>query len=274
MPPVPPPLPPAYAMRRRTPGGSSAAFCSAGTSSSTRRPRSSSRPPSRPRSGPVRRPGRHAGPGVLRRPVASRCSDTCHAGAGGRALPGRLLHIGHYGVANVRRAAAASSGPLSCRRSPARPAPPGRPGRHPAPTWPLWSVCGVKLLRTEPVPVWAAAVDVETYRHHPPVTECALRESFDVLERCTDFRGIGLGRLPTILATGIDVEPTTAPIFVSDFDKAWEYGDWPKVIMALDGMHLDYTYREIHRRPRPMRPLCSCWNTPQESRTAGASASG
>ena len=102
-----------------------------------------------------------------------------------------------------------------------------------------------KLLRTEPVPVWAAAVDVETYRHHPPVTECALRESFDVLERCTDFRGIGLGRLPTILATGIDVEPTTAPIFVSDFDKAWEYGDWPKVIMALDGMHLDYTYREI-----------------------------
>jgi hypothetical protein len=79
-----------------------------------------------------------------------------------------------------------------------------------------------KLLRAEPVPVWAAAIDVETYRHHPPVTERALRESFGLLGRYTDFRGIGLGRLPTILATGIDVEPTTAPIFVSGFDKAWE----------------------------------------------------
>lgn len=51
--------------------------------------------------------------------------------------------------------------------------------------------------------------------------------------------------MPTILATGIDVESTTAPIFVSDFNKAWEYGDWPKVIMVFDGMHLDYTYRQI-----------------------------
>jgi hypothetical protein len=31
----------------------------------------------------------------------------------------------------------------------------------------------------------------------------------------------------------------------SDFDKSREYEDWPKVIMAVDGMHLDYTYREI-----------------------------
>jgi hypothetical protein len=101
------------------------------------------------------------------------------------------------------------------------------------------------LIATEPVPVWAAAIDVETYWYHPPVTERALRESFGPLKRCTDFRGVSLSRLPTILAAGIDVEPTTAPFFVSDFNKAWEYGDWPKVIMALDRMHLDYTYREI-----------------------------
>jgi hypothetical protein len=43
----------------------------------------------------------------------------------------------------------------------------------------------------------------------------------------------------------VDVEPTTAPIFVSDFDKAWEYGGWPKVVMAFDGMCLQRTYREI-----------------------------
>jgi hypothetical protein len=48
-----------------------------------------------------------------------------------------------------------------------------------------------------------------------------------------------------ILTTGVDVEPTTAPIFVSDFDKAWEYGGLPKVVMAFDGTHLQPTCREI-----------------------------
>ena len=33
-------------------------------------------------------------------------------------------------------------------------------------------------------------------------------------------------------------EPTTAPIFVSAFNKAWEYGDWPEVVMGFDGVHL------------------------------------
>jgi hypothetical protein len=101
------------------------------------------------------------------------------------------------------------------------------------------------LLAAEPVPVWTAAVDVELCRHRPPVTERELRESFKVLKGCTDFRGVSYDRLSTILGTGIDVEPTNAPIFVSDFDKAWEYGDWPKVIMVFDGRHLAYTYREI-----------------------------
>jgi hypothetical protein len=49
-----------------------------------------------------------------------------------------------------------------------------------------------------------------------------------------------------ILSTGVDVEPTTAPFFVTPhFDKAWEYGGWPKVIMALDPKQLELTYREI-----------------------------
>jgi hypothetical protein len=30
-----------------------------------------------------------------------------------------------------------------------------------------------------------------------------------------------------------------------DFEKSWEYGAWPKVIMALDGKQLERTYREI-----------------------------
>lgn len=109
-----------------------------------------------------------------------------------------------------------------------------------------YSLCvEFKLLATQPVPVWTAAVDAREHGYHPPITERALRDSFDVLSWDTEFRGVGLDRLQTILATGVDVEPTTAPIFVSDFDKAWEYGGWPKVVMAFDGRQLERTYREV-----------------------------
>jgi hypothetical protein len=45
--------------------------------------------------------------------------------------------------------------------------------------------------------------------------------------------------------TGIDVEPTDARIYVAGLEKSWEYGGWPKVIMALDQEQLESTYREI-----------------------------
>ena len=109
-----------------------------------------------------------------------------------------------------------------------------------------YSQCVQFTLRaTQPVPVWTAAVDAKTHQHHAPITQRALRKSFDMLSWHTEFRGVGLDRLPAILATGVDVEPATAPIFVSDFDKAWEYGGWPKVVMAFNGMHLEHTYREV-----------------------------
>ena len=92
-----------------------------------------------------------------------------------------------------------------------------------------YSQCVQFTLRaTQPVPVWTAAVDAKTHQHHPPITQRALRKSFDMLNWHTEFRGVGFDRLPTILATGVDVEPATAPIFVSDFDKAWEYGGLAK----------------------------------------------
>jgi hypothetical protein len=100
-----------------------------------------------------------------------------------------------------------------------------------------------KPLVDQPVPVWVATVGEKT--HRPPITELTLRKSFNMLSKYVEFRGVEVGRLPTILATGVDVEPTTAPIFVSDLNKAWEYGDWPKVVMAYDGRCLEYTYREI-----------------------------
>jgi hypothetical protein len=90
------------------------------------------------------------------------------------------------------------------------------------------------------VPVWAAVVDKEKHRIRPPISQFMLPFKFPALNwENAEFRGVGLDRLPTILATGVDVEPTTAPIWVSTFEKAWEYGGLPKVVMAFDGSHLE-----------------------------------
>ena len=131
------------------------------------------------------------------------------------------------------------------------------------------------LLAAQPVPVWTAAVDAKTHRYHPPITEDDLCESFDVLSWDTDFRGVGLDRLQTILATGVDVEPTTAPIFVSDFDKAWEYGGWPKVVMAFDGCtSSSRTVRSSSQTRLPTRSTDGWSTTPPESRISLVSAFG
>lgn len=49
-------------------------------------------------------------------------------------------------------------------------------------------------------------------------------------------------RLSTVRATGIDVEPTDSAIYVGDFDKAWEYGGFPKLMLALDADRLEHTF--------------------------------
>jgi hypothetical protein len=60
-----------------------------------------------------------------------------------------------------------------------------------------------------------------------------------------DFRGVSIDRLPNILKFGIDVEPTDSPIYVAEFDKAWEYGEFPKVVMALASEHMEPTFRVL-----------------------------
>jgi hypothetical protein len=80
-------------------------------------------------------------------------------------------------------------------------------------------------------------------------------ESFDFLMKCSlidpmwfircAFRGVSFNRLAAVLETGIDVVPSDSVIYVSDFDKAWEYGRLLKVVLALDRDHLDRTYREV-----------------------------
>jgi hypothetical protein len=95
-------------------------------------------------------------------------------------------------------------------------------------------------------PVWTAVVDEKRHRNSPPIKQFELQIEFQAaLNPHAEFRGVGLDRLPTILAKGVDVEPTTAPIYVSNLEKAWEYGGLPKVVMAFDGRHLQRTYREV-----------------------------
>ena len=48
-----------------------------------------------------------------------------------------------------------------------------------------------------------------------------------------EFRGVELDRLEAITHNFVDVEPSDAVIFAGDLEKALEYGDWPKVIIAL-----------------------------------------
>jgi hypothetical protein len=45
------------------------------------------------------------------------------------------------------------------------------------------------------------------------------------------------------MTTGIDVEPTTHHFWADGWDKAVEYGDWPKVVLALRSDALRHTGR-------------------------------
>jgi hypothetical protein len=66
----------------------------------------------------------------------------------------------------------------------------------------------------------------------------------DEFRGCT-FRGVSASRLPVVLRSGIDVEPTDSAIYAHYFDKAWEYGGFPKLVLALDMTGLDRTYKEL-----------------------------
>jgi hypothetical protein len=61
------------------------------------------------------------------------------------------------------------------------------------------------------------------------------------------FRSVSIDRLDAILANGIDVDPPEGVIYVAEPDKALEYGEWPKVVLALKWKHLDRPFRQIPR---------------------------
>jgi hypothetical protein len=103
----------------------------------------------------------------------------------------------------------------------------------------------------KPVLVWMISCSVPTDLVAPPFDWVDLRELDPCLIACA-FRGVGVDRLGAVLRSGIDVEPSDSVIYVDFFDKAWEYGGMPKVILALDRDFLDGTWRKC--RPMPRSP--------------------
>jgi hypothetical protein len=70
------------------------------------------------------------------------------------------------------------------------------------------------------------------------------------------FRGVAPDRFFAVMTTGVDVDPTDAPIYCSDFDKAWEYGGTSmskglRLVYALDSTKLERTFRTLRLDAAP-----------------------
>ena len=112
----------------------------------------------------------------------------------------------------------------------------------------------VSLLTAGPPPVFVVHLDETVDPNSPRIDEIGLFNEALLLgdlglsavdvAGCA-FRGVALDRLSVVLSTGIDVEPSDSPIYVDDFEKALEYGGWPKVVLALRWTHLDRTFRKV-----------------------------
>ena len=60
-----------------------------------------------------------------------------------------------------------------------------------------------------------------------------------------EYRAVSIDRFEYISNNGVDVNPTSAPIYCDDLEKAMEYGGWPKVVMGFNYQKMDKTFREV-----------------------------
>lgn len=70
---------------------------------------------------------------------------------------------------------------------------------------------------------------LETLRSMSDLSSLSFEDLVD-----SQYRGVNLGRLERVLSTGIDVEPPTAVFSTDSWDKALEYGGWPKLLLVLN----------------------------------------
>lgn len=106
-----------------------------------------------------------------------------------------------------------------------------------------------ELIAETPVPVWFTEWEPEPTFESAPEAATAHWLGLYKKHRRIEFRATNLSRLPVVLATGVDVEPSTHHIYAADFEKAWEYGKFPKVIAAYRADRLDRTFRTLPLDP-------------------------
>lgn len=109
----------------------------------------------------------------------------------------------------------------------------------------------VRFLSSLPVPAWHIVCQDTVNQRTPDIN------IFDVLLQLATThplasellacacRGVSLDRLDSVLQHGIDVWPTDHPIFVDSWDKALEYGGWPKLLLLLHPGQLRPTWHEV-----------------------------
>jgi hypothetical protein len=99
--------------------------------------------------------------------------------------------------------------------------------------------------------MWLIQVPAEGFDHRPPPDCDDFFIKLDPSLIVGQFRGVNISRLPTILRSGIDVEPPDSVFYADSFEKAWEYGEWPKVLFALDVQKLRRTFTEVPSNTPP-----------------------
>ena len=103
-----------------------------------------------------------------------------------------------------------------------------------------------ELISKEPRPLWLLTLS-EGQDWPPPFDWHRLLLEIDptCMIATSMFRGVEISRLPTVLKNGIDTEPPDAVFFADDFERAWKYGGWPKVLMALAPERMTRSWRTI-----------------------------
>jgi len=107
------------------------------------------------------------------------------------------------------------------------------------------SRASLSLISDNPRPLWLVSLpDSEVSSTSNYQNDSLLAQLSLFYHRCA-FRGVDAAKLRRVLDHGVDVDPTDSVIYVDGFDKALEYGEWPKLVIALRSDALEATFREV-----------------------------
>ena len=96
-----------------------------------------------------------------------------------------------------------------------------------------------------PLPIYFIRCDYEKNKFRPAFDHFDLLLNLDKNLLSCAFRGTKFQNLLHILNHGVDVDPNNPIIYADVFEKAWEYGGWPKIILGYDYDCLEKTYKEV-----------------------------